>query len=315
MPLLQLGTAQLVTKPGVDPKLSSSFVGMLPEQAHRQIELALQNGLRSFDSALIYRTQPAIGAVLGEWWRTGQLGHRRDVWLTTKVFHPNATAMTFGTSHMPHMHSAGYTREQMQQLTLDHFEQSLVQFGVGYVDLVLMHWPSGHGEGSVEENRQLRMAAWSVLEHVYAKGWARAIGVSNFSPDHLEQLKEDGAQVVPMVNQIEASVTLQYPSIVKYCHDHGIVPQAYSPFGRGLTDLPTSLEPMAAKYKKNVGQIAIKYLLQLGYAVVYLSNSADRMVTNHELFDFELSEEEMKLLQSLHRPDGGWGLPSPHDLY
>lgn len=313
MPLLQLGTAQLITKSGVDQNLPESFVGMVPEQTYRQIEMALQNGLRSFDSALIYRSQPAIGAVLGEWWRTGKLAHRRDVWITTKVFHPNATAMTFGITHMPDMHSFSPLEASVQ--TLEHFEKSLMQLGVGFVDMVLLHWPSGHLEGSVTENRQLRIAAWRVLEQVYNKGWARAIGVSNFSPDHLEQLKEDGATVVPMVNQVEASVTLQYPEIVKYCQDNGIVPQAYSPFGRGLAQLPKELHPLAAKYKKDLGQIAIKYLLQLGYAVVYLSNSPERMVTNHQLFDFDLTADEMALLNGLNRPDGGWGLPSPHTLY
>jgi diketogulonate reductase-like aldo/keto reductase len=117
-----------------------------------------------------------------------------------------------------------------------------------------------------------------------------------------------------MVNQIEASVTLQYPDIVQYCRDHSIVPQAYSPFGRGRTDIPTAVNAMAEKYDKDAGQIAIKYLLQLGYAVVYLSNSADRMVSNTNVFDFELSQADMELLNSLHRPDGGWGLPSPHEL-
>lgn len=316
MPLLQLGTAHLVTQAGVDPTLPPHFVGMLPERTYRQLELALQQGLRALDTALIYGSHGPIGAVLGEWWRTHPLQTRTDIWITTKVFHPNATQVTFGLSHMPTMEQM--TPEQVTVLTREHVETSLLQLGVGYVDLLLLHWPSGLHEGSVAENRQRRIAAWKVLEDLYMnKGWARAIGVSNFSPRHLEQLKEDGALIVPMINQIEASVTLQYTDIVEYCLINGIVPQAYSPFGRGLTELPTrQLQEIADKYgKQNIGQVAIKYLLQLGYAVTYLSNSADRILSNTDVFDFELNEQEMQLLKRLHRPDGGWGLPKPHDLY
>ena len=132
--------------------------------------------------------------------------------------------------------------------------------------------------------------------------------------------------IVPMVNQIQASITLQYPDIVQYCLQHGIVPQAYSPFGRGLTELPMAqLQTIADQYngggdndgekeKKTVGHVAIKYLLQLGYAVTYLSTSAERILSNTKVFDFELSAADMQLLKTLHRPDGGWGLPHPHDL-
>ena len=84
MPLLQLGTAQLITKPGSDATATvpESFIGMLPERTFRQVELALQHGLRAFDTALIYRSHGPLGHVLGEWWRTGRLASRSDVWIT-----------------------------------------------------------------------------------------------------------------------------------------------------------------------------------------------------------------------------------------
>lgn len=322
MPLLQLGTAHLVTKPGIDATAPPGFTGMLPERAYRQVEVALQNGMRAFDTALIYRSHGPIGAVLGDWWRHGRIT-RPDVWITTKVFHPDATHAAFGISHMPAMSTM--TPDEVAAQTREHFETSLLQLGVGYVDLLLLHWPSGKGEGDEGTNRARRIAAWKVLEDVYSKGWARAIGVSNFAPKHVEQLLQDGAVVVPMVNQIEASVTQQYPDIVRYCLQHRIIPQAYSPFGRGLTNaLPKELNGIIVAAKgsdkqqnstnKNAGQVAIKYLLQLGYAVVYLSNSEDRMVSNADVFDFELSQADMKLLATLHRPDGGWGLPAPEEL-
>jgi diketogulonate reductase-like aldo/keto reductase len=316
MPLLLLGTAQLNTVAGKDPKLPPSFVGMNPERGYRQIELALQKGIRAFDTALIYRSSRQIGAVLGEWWRTAKLQDRSDVWLTTKVFHPNATETTFGLTHMPDMQEK--TPEQITVETRRHFEQALMDLGVGYVDLMLLHWPAdadAKGEGNLQDNRQRRLAAWRVLEDIYEnKGWARAIGVSNFSPQHLTQLQQDGARIVPMVNQFEASITLQYPDLVEYCKDRGIIPQAYSPLGRGLAELPLQVAEIAEKHGKDVGQIAFRYLYQLGYAIIYLSNSPQRMVSNSEIFDFELSDADMRLLNSLNRPDGGWGLPSPHEI-
>jgi diketogulonate reductase-like aldo/keto reductase len=330
MPLLQLGTAQLITQIGIDATVPEPFTGMVPERTYRQIELALQHGLRAFDTALIYRSHIPMGHVLGEWWRTGKLKHRNDVWIQTKVFHPNATQMTFGISHMPYLQQM--TPDQVSQETLRHIETSLLQLNIGYIDLMLLHWPSGlpskdladDGNGNADtwrlnnalNNRQRRIAAWKILEHIYHKGWARAIGVSNFSVKHLQQLVEDGAIIVPMVNQIEASVTLQYSDIVQYCLRNHIVPQAYSPFGRGLTEMPTEvLNNLAQKYKKkDIGQIAIKYLLQLGYSVIYLSNTPERMVSNMDVFDFNISLSDMNTLQQFHRPDGGWGLPSPDEL-
>ena len=176
MPLLQLGTAHLLTKPGIDATVPPNFTGMLPERAYRQIELALRNGLRAFDSALIYRSHGPIAAVLGEWWRTGKLASRTDVWITTKVFHPDATHVTFGISHMPDLSKMSPT--EITTTTRHHFETSLLQLNIGYVDLLLLHWPSGKGEGDEEMNRQRRIAAWHVLEDLYSKGWTRSIGVS-----------------------------------------------------------------------------------------------------------------------------------------
>ncbi|GAX22294.1 hypothetical protein FisN_22Hu085 [Fistulifera solaris] len=312
MPLLQLGTAQLIAFPGKDPSVHSTFRGMLPERGYRQIELALQKGVRAFDTAYIYRTPRSMGYVLGEWLRTQRLENRKQVWITTKIFHPDATASTFATNQMadlPHM-----TPEQVTTTAQKQFEANLIELGVGYVDLMLLHWPAGWKEGTAIENRQRRIAAWKVLENAYEKGWVRSIGVSNFSPDHLEQLKEDGAKILPMVNQFEASVTLQYPEILSYCQAHDIVPQAYSPFGRGYTDLPPLVFELASKYGKDGGQIALRYLYQLGYSIVYLTNTETRMVSNTDIFDFELSDLEMKALDSLNRPDGGWGLPNPHEI-
>jgi len=311
MPLLVLGTVQLVTEAGVDPELPAKFVGILPEKNYRQIELALASGFRAFDSAFIYRSQPPIGHVLGEWFRTGRLSKRNNIWITSKIFHPPSPDNTFEITYMdlPNM-----TPAQVSKETKRHFETSLQELGVGYIDLMLLHWPSLPSMPNATMNRQQRLAAWRVLEEKYDAGWARAIGVSNFSSQHLEQLKEDGAKIVPMVNQIEASVSLQYPDIREYCLANGILPQAYSPLGQGVAKIPDLVFELGKKYGKDAGQVSFRYLLQLGYSVTYLTNSEKRMVTNTQVFDFELTSDEMAQLTALNRPDGGWGLPNPNEL-
>lgn len=312
MPRLQLGTAQLIAFPGKDSAVHLAFRGMLPERGYRQIELALQRGVRAFDTAYIYRTPRSMGYVMGEWLRTQRLENRNQVWITTKIFHPDASEATFLTNQMADM--PNMTPEEVSYTAQRQFEANLIELGVGYVDLMLLHWPAGLGEGTALDNRKRRMAAWKVLENAYEKGWVRSIGVSNFAPDHLEQLKQDGATVLPMVNQFEASVTLQYPEILSYCKANNIIPQAYSPFGRGYEEMPPLVFELALKYGKDGGQIALRYLYQLGYSIVYLTNTEKRMVSNNEIFDFELADVEMKALGSLNRPDGGWGLPNPLEI-
>lgn len=312
MPVLSLGNLYLVTDTANEPDLPPSFVGLLPERVFRQTELALSQGVRAFDTAFIYRSQGPMGLVVGDWLRTGRLQSREDLFITSKIFHPDATAVAFRQSHMPDLHNM--TPEAVSKETRRQFEACLMELGMGYIDLMLLHWPSGKGLGSPELNRKHRHEAWKVLEEMYRRGWARAIGVSNFAPKHLEQLKEDGATIVPMVNQFEASVTLQYTDILAYCKANGIVPQAYSPLGRAAKEVPQYVTSLATKYGKDHGQISLRYLYQLGYAITYSTSSEKRMVSNTQIFDFELTDDEMTELNGLNVPDGGWGFDSPHDL-
>lgn len=312
MPQLSLGTAHLITDAGMLED-NPTFTGMLPERLHRSLTLALEAGIRGIDTALIYRTHQAIRQVLADWFASGKL-QRSDIFLETKIFHGpvNAKVATAAT-HLADLDAL--TPAQVTEQVSLHFEQSLTELGVGYVDLMLLHWPATM-KSTDPNNRKRRLAAWTVLEEYYQHGWARAIGVSNFSVEHLQQLQQDGASVQPMVNQIEASVYLQYSDIVEYCQEHGIVVQAYSPLGRGVKDISqdTVVLPIADKHGKNPGQIAMRYLVQLGYTITFLSSSAERLASNQEIFSFELDENDMKEISTLNRPDGSWGLPPPHDM-
>lgn len=311
MPTLSLGMAHF-TFGSPHKEGNVTFVGFYPEKAYRQAELALQRGIRSFDTALMYGTQPHLGQVLGRWWANGQLENRDDVFITTKVFHNPAPGFGLEANHQFDLETM--TPEDVKLRTTKHIEQSLKELGVGYIDLLLMHWPSV--EGQLEYySRQRRLAAWKVFEEFYKRGWIRAIGVSNFSERHLEQLMEDGATIRPMVNQIEASPYLQWSNIVKYCQEHDIVVQAYSPLGSGMVDVKNDkvLLRLAKIYKKDVGQLVFRYLIQKGYVIALKTSTAERMESNQDVFDFEISREDMYKIDSLNRGDS-FGLPSPYDL-
>lgn len=311
MPQLALGTAHLITNRGMVHD-NLNFTGMVPERLHRSLQLALESGLRGIDTALIYRSHNAIRQVLGNWFAAGTLD-RSDVFIESKIFHGPSDDIPTTDTHIPHMDSL--TPQQVTEIVTRHFEQAIVELGVGYVDLMLLHWPATF-RSQDPGNAARRLAAWKVLESYYKRGWARAIGVSNFGVKHLDQLMNDGAEIRPMVNQIEASVYLQFGDIREYCQAHGIVVQAYSPLGRGLKDITKDAIIMAtaAKHNRDAGQIALRYLVQLGYAVTFLSSSAERIQSNQEIFAFELDDDDMKQLSALNRPDGSWGLPSPDEM-
>ena len=223
-----------------------------------------------------------------------------------------------------HLHNLEeLTAEQTATKVEEEIEEALVDLGVGRIDLLLMHWPSRSSQGgdSATSNfaRERRIAAWKVLEKFHEKGWARAIGVSNFSEVHLQQLLDDGACVQPMVNQIEASLAVKYPRIEEYCKKKGIQLMAFSPFKLGMIFQESETEDLvgeiAKQHNKSYAQIALRFLIQKGYAVTYLSNNPERMTSNHDIFSFELTQDEMLTLSTLPKEVGNnWGLPTPYDL-
>mmetsp|Transcript_47066 Transcript_47066/g.69724 ORF Transcript_47066/g.69724 Transcript_47066/m.69724 type:complete len:358 (+) Transcript_47066:72-1145(+) len=313
MPQLALGTAPLVTGGEDVIPINPKFEGFLPELVYRSLTLALEAGIRHIDTALCYRSHLQVSRVLGDFFASGKL-KRSDVFITSKVFHPYNSG--FSTSDTVMLDLGTMTPEQVTDIVTKHFERSLTELGVGFVDLMLLHWPGEWYSKDSDGNAARRLAAWRVLEAMYEKGWARAIGVSNFSEHHLERLQKDGANVIPMVNQIEASVFVQYDSIIEYCKKHFIIPEAYSPLGRGVNHVTTNPTVLAIgeKHGKDSGQIALRYLIQRGFAVTFLSTSEKRLKSNQEIFDFELDTDDMDMLSGLNRPDGSWGLCTPSEI-
>jgi len=288
-----------------------------PDLAYQAIQHTLDAGIRHIDTALVYRSQKPIGSVLGTAFTSGSY-QRDDIFVTTKVFHPQFPGVLFEGDAL---HLNTITPEEVTVEVNRNIERCLNELNTGYLDLLLLHWPGDFDE-SVDPTiaRARRLAAWNVFEAALANKWTRAIGVSNFSVKHLEQLVEDGATVRPMVNQIETSVFMRHEEIIRYCEEQGIVVMAYSPLGApGVGGKNEMLEDgelmrMADKYEMNAGQIAMRYLVQRGFALTALSTSAHRLVSNLDIFSFSLSEEEMTVLDGLNKKKSMLGLVSPNDI-
>lgn len=241
------------------------------------VRSALDIGYRHIDTATFYRNEADVGKALAE-----HSVPRDEVFVTTKLWNDQK----------------GY------DATLRAFDYSMEQLGLEVLDLYLIHWP-------VKESFLDR---WRALERLYKDGRIRAIGVSNFFSHHLQRLMDE-AEVVPAVNQVEFHPRLIQKPLLEFCRSNGIQLEAWSPLMRGqLFD-----NPVVAKVATDVGrtqaQVLIRWGLQHSVVTIPKSVKPERIQSNAEVFDFELTDEQMKALDSLddgHRigpnPDelGGW---------
>ena len=171
-------------------------------------------------------------------------------------------------------------------------DASLGRLGLDYVDLLLIHWPLPW--------RGLYVDTWTTFEKILASGKARAIGVSNFTPVHLDVLAARSG-VVPAVNQIELNPAVARVALRAYDDDHGIVTQAWSPLGRGdLLDDPT-VAAIAGRLGRSPGQVVLRWHVQHGLSAVPKSANPSRLAENIAVFDMELSEKDMAALDQLDR--------------
>ena len=173
------------------------------------------------------------------------------------------------------------------------FDESLKRLKLSSVDLLLIHWP---GKAKIPpnspENRKARIDTWRALEEINKSGKAKSIGVSNFTVTHLKQLVEDGAEIVPMVNQFEVHVQLQQSELVKYCKQHKIIAQAYSPFGgQGAPVLK-----LLGDFNHPAPAVALKAAAWLADSVVLKSATPARIAENlkqaNEPWDISQAEKE-----------------------
>ncbi len=232
-------------------------------EVDRAVAAAIENGYRHFDSAQYYRNEDLLKNSLNK------VGIKReDVFITTKIANNNFLPGRVASS----------------------FEKSLQKLNTDYVDLLLLHFPV----------TVLRKGAWKKLEQLYKAGQARAIGVSNYTIRHLEQLLKE-CSVVPAINQVELHVFLQQPKLIEFCRKHGIVVEAYSPLahGQGMDD--ATLGAIAQKHGKTPAQIMLRWCVEQGLVILPKSVHPERIEENGNVFDFKLDQDDQKQLKNLDK--------------
>ncbi|WP_083906545.1 aldo/keto reductase [Acaricomes phytoseiuli] len=196
-----------------------------------------------------------------------------------------------------------WNSEQGFESTLAAFDESLRKLGLDYVDLYLIHWPQPQNDKYVD--------TWRAFEEIYSSGRAKAIGVSNFEPEHLQKLIDLGG-TVPAINQIELHPLLQQREAREFQDDHGILTEAWSPLAQGSLLEDEALAEIAEKHGKTPAQVILRWHVQTGNVVIPKSVTPERITANIDVFDFELSPEEMATIDALDR-DGRIG-PHPNEV-
>jgi diketogulonate reductase-like aldo/keto reductase len=241
---------------------------------------AIRSGYRHIDGAAVYGNEKSVGQGIAEAIQSG-LVTRKDLFLTSKLWNTER----------------GYDK------TMKAFEKTLSDLGTDYLDLYLIHWPANAHQFSNWE--EINLSTWKAMTELYKAGKIRAIGVSNFEPQHLKALME--TEVAPMVDQIEFHPGTMQARTVQFCHDNGILVEAWSPLGTGRMLKNETLLEVASHYGKSTAQICIRWALQHDIVPLPKSTHENRIRENLDVFDFEISEEDMRTIDSL--PDfGGSGL-------
>lgn len=224
---------------------------------------ALNSGYRKIDTASAYQNEEGVGRAI----RKSDIS-REDIFLATKV----------------------WNTEQGYDQTLLAFEQSLKKLQTDYVDLYLVHWPV----------KSKYKETYRAMEQIYSNGKAKAIGVCNFSIEQLEDLMEH-AEVIPSVNQVEMHPHLSQNELLTFAKTHNIQLEAWRPIMMGeVMDIPELIE-IGETHKKSPVQITLKWLIQRGVAVIPKSVTEKRIRKNFEIFDFELTTEQIDIIEGLNQ--------------
>lgn len=270
--------------------------GFSPEDAHFAVNTALKAGYTHLDCALVYLSQPQVGMALGNQFANGK--KRADFFITTKVCHPE---VPLTLNRLKKSFDWTMPVEDMKERVLHDIETCLFELGLGYLDLLLVHWPGNFEGGDADSNRKKRAVVWSAFEEAYKTGMVRAIGVSNFTAKHLETFLQD-VEIKPMVNQVEMSPYMFQKDIFDLCKKHSIQVVAWAPLGNGSDVLkdPTIVQ-IAHDTGKNVGQVILRWLVQQGLIVLPKSGNEARMRGNLDIFDFTLNESQMAQMSALNK--------------
>jgi 2,5-diketo-D-gluconate reductase A len=254
----------LPLRDGVEiPQLGFGVFLIPAEETQERVEEALSVGYRHVDTAAAYGNEAEVGAAIAA---TGV--RREDVFVTTKL----------------------WNSEQGYDSTLRAFEASLERLGTGNVDLYLIHWPL--------PSRDLFLDTWRAFERIKEEGGARSIGVSNFRIEDLQRLEIEAEQL-PTVNQVELHPRFQQAELRAWHADHGVATEAWAPLAQGELLEDGTIETVAAHHDRTPAQVILRWHLQVGNVVIPKSSNPERIRQNFEVFDFELSEDDMAAIARL----------------
>ncbi|WP_245831024.1 aldo/keto reductase [Sediminibacillus massiliensis] len=243
------------------PSVGLGVYKMAENEVYESVKTALELGYRHIDTASFYENEEGVGRAIKD---SGI--PREEIFVTTKVWND----------------------EQGFVETLEAFHRSLTKLGLDYVDLYLVHWP-------VSDKYK---DTWRALEKVYGDGKARAIGVSNFLPHHLDDLMRD-SEIMPMINQIELHPQLSQVETREFCKQHNIAVEAWSPIAKGTyLDHPV-LQEIAEKYNKTAAQIILRWDFQNEIITIPKSVRKERQRENADIFDFELTQDDIDKINSM----------------
>jgi 2,5-diketo-D-gluconate reductase A len=259
------------------PQLGFGVYQIESAKANEAVSTALKTGYRSIDTAAFYKNEQGVGEAV----RNSGIA-RSDIFVTTKL----------------------WNGDQGFDAALKAFDASMGKLKLDYVDLYLIHWPC--------PAKDLYVDTFKAFIRLRDEGRIKSIGVSNFQPKHLNRLIDETG-VVPAVNQIELHPDFAQVDVAGFNHSKGIVTESWSPLGQGGDLLKNKLiKDVADAHGKTAAQVIIRWHLQLGHMVIPKSETPSRIKENFDVFDFELSDDELKKINGL---DGGNRLgPDPDEL-
>ena len=256
------------------PKLGYGVWQVEDQTAVETVKLAIDAGYRSIDTAAIYNNEVGVGQGI-----KASGVDRSELYITTKL----------------------WNSDQGKNTTLKAFETSLDKLKLDYVDLYLIHWPA--------PKKDLYVESWKEMIKIKESGRAKNIGVSNFQVSHLERImKETG--VTPYINQIELHPFFQQKELKAFHTKHNILTEAWSPLGQGQAIANPLIAEIAKKYNKTSAQVILRWHMELGHVAIPKSITPSRIKENFNVFDFNLSAEDMAKMGTLDSKEGRIG-PNP----
>jgi 2,5-diketo-D-gluconate reductase A len=245
------------------PRLGLGVYKVEQDIADSLMVKAIETGYRRIDTAAFYDNELEIGSGIR---KSGV--PREEIFVTTKL----------------------WKDDQGKANTADGIEASLDRLKLGYVDMLLIHWP--------HPSMDLYCETWEVFNDYLATGRVKGIGVSNFEPEHLDKLLAT-TDVVPAINQVELNPSFQQGRVRAYDSEHGIMTEAWSPIARGRDNEHPVIVGIAAKHGKTAAQVIIRWHIQLGNLVIPKTVNPDRLLENISVFDFELDDADMAAIATM----------------